>query len=365
MGKQIVHAAEATRQYPRYRIPAWIEIEGKRYRLRDWSLGGCAIEDPSEELFSRTHAQGNFICPFEEFEVVIKDLNLQFLEKRGNILAARFENLRPEQISLFQEIINAYLEGAIEVLPEQFINVIRREDLRAAVEARRPSPPPQTKLKILRQIFIFLLLLLAVGVLLSFLGVALKERVFTVRATSAHVFANLQVLRAPITGHFNPAISLKPGTEIKKGTVVGYLRSPVLGSIVLQSPLEGKIIRLSPSLPVVKEGDPILFVLPPKEKPYIRAFVPHQKSEKLRTGQKVFISDAHGNTFPGVIRQILAGPGEGVPEIGATYSLPSRLIDYDTLIISPQSELDESRIGEAVQVRATVFSQFLRRFFKR
>ncbi len=361
--KQIVHAAEATRQYPRYRIPAWIEIDGKRYKLQDWSLGGCAIEDPSEELLSRTYARGNFICPFEEFEVVIKDLNLQFLEKRqGNILAARFENLTPEQIALFKEIINAYLEGAIEVLPEQFINAIRREDLRAAVEARRPSPPPETKLKILKQVFIFLLLLATFSVLVSFLALALKERVFTVHANSAYIAAELDGLRAPITGVFEPAFPLEPGVEIKKGAVVGYMRSPVFGSIVITSPVEGRLVRLSSSLPVVKEGEPILFVLPPGGRIFVRAFVAHKEVKNLKVGEKALVSDSYGRQFYGTIKRILVGTGKELPETESSYTLPARSLDYDTLVIEPERSIDASRIGEAVHVKITVYPGFLRKF---
>ncbi|NPA15736.1 MAG: HlyD family secretion protein, partial [Deferribacteres bacterium] len=224
-------------------------------------------------------------------------------------------------------------------------------------------PPPETKLKILKQVFIFLLLLATFSVLVSFLVLALKERVFTVRATSAYISADLRALRAPITGFFNPEFPLKPGVEIKKGTVVGYMRSPVFGSIVITSPIEGKLIRLNPSLPVVKEGEPILFVLPPGGRVFVKAFVPHNEGKGITVGKKVLIYDAHGGVFSGTIQRILIGIGKDLPETKGFEAFQARSPDYDTLIIIPEHRLDVSRIGEAVHVEITVYPRILKRLF--
>ena len=362
---QIIEAAEATRQFPRYRIPAFIEINGKRYRLRDWSLGGCAIENPSEELLNGKYFKAAFICPFEEFELVIKDINLQPLERRNGILAARFGALRPEQIALFKEIINAYLEGTIEILPEKFINVIKREDLRAAVEARRPVPPPETKLKILKQIFIFSLLCLSFLVLISFLLVSLKERVFTVRAVSATIEGKVYFLRSPVTGVFEPVTDKKPGEMIEKGEVIGFVKSPSLGSVLVKSSLEGQLLRWGRSLPVVREGDPILYVLPPRGSLYVRAIVLHEEAEHLQIGQQVLIRDTRGNTFRGEIKEILSGEGIYSQALSLDLRPLARAPNYDFLIILPQAHFSPSRIGEAVQVKISVVPSSLKNFYQK
>lgn len=357
--QQIIETAEATRQFPRYRIPAFLEIEGQRYRLRDWSLGGCAIEKPSEALLKKPYLKASFICPFEDFELVIKDLNLQPLEKRDEILAARFEGLRPEQIALFKEIINAYLEGTLEVLPEKFINAIRREDLRAAVEARRPLPPPEGKLKILKQIFIFCFLIIIFLILIFFFWFSLKDRVFTVKAISAHIAGKVHVLRSPVTGYFEPIRAWKSGETIKKGELIGYVKSPSLGSVLLKSFFEGQILSWGKSLPVVREGDPILYLIPPNTSPYIKAIVLHEETTYLRVGQKVIIRDIHGNTFSGKIQKILAGEGTYFQDLSSRTL--SRAPDFDFLVIVPEKPLPITRIGEAVQVRIPVSPNFLKK----
>ena len=45
MKPQIVHEAEIHRQYVRLRIPIGVEIDGKRYSVDDWSMGGFGAPD--------------------------------------------------------------------------------------------------------------------------------------------------------------------------------------------------------------------------------------------------------------------------------------------------------------------------------
>jgi len=159
--QRIKHKAEPTRHYPRYKIPAYIEIDGKRYKLNDWSIGGCAIADLPDEYFEKKWSVGNLIVPFDTFETVIKDIKLEFLHRRPDgSVGCRFTELRPEQLSLMQDIIEAYLEGNIVTLDE-FINVIKREDLRETLEGRRPKPPKRGgKEEFLRRIFVLSVLCL-------------------------------------------------------------------------------------------------------------------------------------------------------------------------------------------------------------
>ena len=46
MKPQIVHEAEIHRQHVRLRIPIAVEIDGTRYRVDDWSMGGFGVAGP-------------------------------------------------------------------------------------------------------------------------------------------------------------------------------------------------------------------------------------------------------------------------------------------------------------------------------
>ena len=46
MKPQIVHEAEIHRQYVRLRIPIAVEIDGTRYSVDDWSMGGFGVAGP-------------------------------------------------------------------------------------------------------------------------------------------------------------------------------------------------------------------------------------------------------------------------------------------------------------------------------
>ena len=46
MKPQIVHEAEIHRQHVRLRIPIAVEIDGTRYGVDDWSMGGFGVAGP-------------------------------------------------------------------------------------------------------------------------------------------------------------------------------------------------------------------------------------------------------------------------------------------------------------------------------
>ena len=112
ISSQIVHEAEITRQNTRYKIPAKMEIDGKIYKLRDWSLTGCSIIDLPKEYLNR-HTTGKMIFKFDQFETIIDNLKIECLYKKENYIGCCFTNLTPQQISILNQIITAYVNGDI------------------------------------------------------------------------------------------------------------------------------------------------------------------------------------------------------------------------------------------------------------
>jgi len=298
--------AEPTRHFPRYKIPAFVEIEGKKYRLKDWSIGGCAIIDLPEKYLERRWSSGNFIIPFDSFDAVVKDIRLEFLRKNPDgTIGCRFASLRPDQISLLQDVIEAFLEGTVVTL-DGLVNVIRREDLREALEAKRPQAPKRSGLEeVLRRTFILFMFLVVIGVLTVFILEALYQRVYLVKAVSAFCDAPVKVVKTPVSGFFSFKNPVKEGEEIEKGQVIGFLRAPGKVSFIIPSPVSGKVIEVHvDNEEALTEGDPIITLLPKGERIRVVAYLPHEKVERIKLGQEARVVKADGREIIGRVVKI-------------------------------------------------------------
>jgi len=348
--------AEPTRHFPRYKIPAFVEIDGERYRLKDWSIGGCAIFDLPEKYLEKKWAIGNFIIPFDTFDAVVKDVKFEFLRKNPDgTIGCRFADLRPDQVSLLQDVIEAFLEGVIVTL-DGLINIIRREDLREALEAQRPQAPKRGGLEeLLRRFFILLMFLTVIGVGVLFVLEALYSRVYLVKAVSAFYDAPLKVVKTPVGGFFSFKKPVKEGDLVKKDQVLGFLRVPGRVSFVLPSSVTGKVVKVHVTDgDALEEGDPVISVLPNGEKIRVVAHVSHWDVERLRLGQEVRIIRPDGEVIKGKIVDI----DRSSPEP------PSSREVYDRLVIDvPAESCRIEDIGKVVSVEVDLTPQSLKPIF--
>jgi len=364
---KIKHRAEPTRHYPRYRIPAYIEIDGKRYKLKDWSIGGCAIIGLPEEYLEKKWAVGNLIVPFDTFDTVIKNVKLEFLRKNPDgTIGCRFTDLRPDQISLMQDIIEAYLEGSIEPSVDEFINTVRREDLREALEARKPKAPKRADVEeILRRIFITVLFLTIIGVLVLFILEALYVRVYLVKAVTAFYDAPLKVIRTPASGFFKFKKPLQKGDTVKKDQVVGFMNVPGLVSFVVPSPVNGTITEvLVKDNDAVREGDPLMLVLPEGGKIYVFANILHKDLERVKIGYPARILRFDGKVVIGRIVEIKASPS--LAALHSTSPMPAYSFawNYDRVKIEvPEDSCSMEDIGKAVEVEIDLTPKPLKPIF--
>ena len=72
MKPQIVHEAEVHRQHVRLRIPIAVEIDGTRYSVDDWSMGGFGVASPITSRRDGERFTSRLIFPFdrEPFDVL-------------------------------------------------------------------------------------------------------------------------------------------------------------------------------------------------------------------------------------------------------------------------------------------------------
>ncbi|ADU96761.1 HlyD family efflux transporter periplasmic adaptor subunit [Thermovibrio ammonificans] len=359
--------AEPTRHFPRYRIPAYIEIDGKRYKLKDWSIGGCAIIGLPEEYLQKRWATGNLIVPFDTFDTVIKNIKLEFLRKNPDgTIGCRFTELRPDQISLMQDIIEAYLEGSIEPSVDEFINTIKREDLREALEARKPKAPKRAEAEeILRRIFITFLFVVIILTLVIFILEALYTRVYLVRAVSAFYDAPLKVIRTPASGFFKFKNPIHPGDRIKKDEILGFMNVPGLVSFVIPSPVEGTVTKVFvTNNDAVREGDPLMLVLPKGKRVYVFANILHKDLERVRVGDTARVIRFDGKVIIGKIVEIKASPS--LAALHSTSPMPAYSFawNYDRVKIElPPDSCSLDDIGNSVEVQIDLTPPLLKPVF--
>ena len=114
MQLQIVHEAEVHRQHVRLKIPIVVEIDGTRFNVDDWSMGGFGIES---EMSSRQPGERfpvRMVFPFEDFEVSLRlDCQMVYILEDNSRFGCRFLGLSQGQVALFRYLIDAYLSGEI------------------------------------------------------------------------------------------------------------------------------------------------------------------------------------------------------------------------------------------------------------
>jgi len=289
--KQIVHEAEITRQHARYKIPAQIEIEGKKYKVYDWSVSGVGIIGLPEELYLKKHAVGKMIFRFDDFETVIDNLNLEFVSKRPDgVVGARFTELTPQQISILNQIISAYLAGDI-ITEDDIIHAVTRANFIEKKEVK-------TKINKKKSILVLLLLWAFIIFLILFLLYVMYLRTYVVKSENAFFDTNMTIIRAPSPSYIEFAKQFKENEEINVSEVLMYAHIMYGGIKVVKSPLKGKIHKI-----MIHDGDfrnvgePVFAVLENRYKIYIVANILHKDLVKVKLGDIARVELPNGDEF--------------------------------------------------------------------
>ena len=103
MKPQIVHEAEIHRQHVRLRIPIAVEVDGTRFTVDDWSMGGFGVAGPISSRQPGEHFAVRLIFPFEDFELTLR-LEAQMVYTLPDLprFGARFVDLSMGQLALFR-----------------------------------------------------------------------------------------------------------------------------------------------------------------------------------------------------------------------------------------------------------------------
>jgi alginate biosynthesis protein Alg44 len=347
---QIIHEAEITRQHARYKIPAKIEIDGKIYNLEDWSISGCAIENLPDEVFHKKFATGKMIFRFDDFETVVDNIKLEFIDRRPNgVVGCRFTELTPQQLAILNQIIASYLAGDI-VTEDDIIHAVTR----TITYEKKEKPKVERKKASLILILIYSVVLL----LVMFLLYVIYKRVYVVQTANAFVDANITVIRAPSPTYIYYPKKLYEGEKVTTGDplVTAYL---VAGGVQkIASPVNGEILKISALNGEFRNvAEPILYILSHnKNSIYITAHVLHKDLVKLKIGDIATVITPTGEKFYAKLVKIT--PAESVYLKKSKYLLENiynQPRNYDTLTFYTNYPLSKNMINESLFLTIDTF----------
>src|SRR4051795_7854328 len=203
MKPQIVHEAEVHRQHVRLRIPIAVEIDGTRYAVDDWSMGGVGVASLITSRQPGERFPARLIFPLEDFEIALRlQRQMVYVEPDLPRYGCRFLALSQGQVSLFRYLVDAYLSGEI-VSGGDVLAVAGRDnsaDGRSHSPAFNPFLAEESVGRRWRR-YAGYALVLAIGVgLAAFVGMGVQDRFLTVASDTAVIEAPLYRLKAPTAG---------------------------------------------------------------------------------------------------------------------------------------------------------------------
>ncbi len=346
ISSQIVHEAEITRQNTRYKIPAKMEIDGKIYKLRDWSLTGCSIIDLPKEYLNR-HTTGKMIFKFDQFETIVDNLKIEFLYKKENYIGCCFTNLTPQQISILNQIITAYVNG----------DIITQDDIITAVTKIQMYPKKKKidEVEKKKAKLILLLIFTTLATIIIFLSYIVYKKVFIIDSVNGYVDSNITTLRSPYPSFINFQKNYQIDQNISNGETVAlaYLVGGGISRIV--SPIDGKILKIySKNSEFANTGEPIISIIDANATQYIHAIFFSKETKKIKTGYiaKIIINS---NIYYGKIIKILYPEDAGIIKSKPNENIYANPRNFIDVIIIPLRKIDKKFIGSSVYVRLDTF----------
>jgi hypothetical protein len=349
MQPQIVHEAEIHRQHVRLRIPIVVEIDGTRYGVDDWSIGGFGVAGPITSRQPGERFPARLIFPFEDFELTLRlDCQMIYVLPDGSRFGCKLLALSQGQASLFRYLVDAYLSGEL-VSGGDVLSVISRDN---AGEARVQKlfeglSQEEARGRRVRRLLGFGLITLAAAGLTALIATGAYERYLVVSTDRAVIEAPIYRLETPAAGRVEPA---EPRL-LHKGDVVTRVVGPDNRAVPLTSPCECVLLEwLVPPGQIAAPGEVVATLVAADRPLTVRAEVPLEEARQLRVGQLAEVTvPGHAEPYRGQIEQIDFKLRSDHP--GA----PPRLADSGRqtvpVTVRPDRPFEFDNLGYAVSVR--------------
>lgn len=343
----VVHeAAEIHRQHVRLRIPIGVEIDGTRYTVDDWSIGGFGVAERMTAHKPGDRLMAGLFFPFEDFELTLSlECQIVYIDLESPRFGCRFLGLSQGQASLFRYIVDAYLSG--ELVAAGDILAVLAQDNAAEARVQRlfgALATRETRGRRLRRLFGYLLFLLAGLLLAGLVAAGLYER-YVITTDQAAIVAPFYRLTASSAGTVEAGA---PGL-LHPGDAAARLRGANGAIVPVPSPCECVLDEWHvPPGQVAQAGQAIATLVAADQPLTVRAYLPFETASRLRVGQAAEIT-VPGKEAPyqGRIERI---DFKLRPEQPGTLPQPGdeRLIP---VILRPDRPFDFDNLGYIVRVR--------------
>ncbi|WP_068826860.1 PilZ domain-containing protein [Pseudomonas sp. BMS12] len=224
----VVHEAEAQRQYARLKLPARISYrtpQGQELEAQvlDLSVGGFGFEPGNALLAEGQHYKGKLMFEIEGIGFVM-DVQFQVRSLSGGKRAGcEFHNLKPREISALRYLISAFLSGEL-INVGDLISTLQRENF---TKARKNGVEGKASLLQRTKALGLSLGIFLVGVsACTYILYQLYDVYFVTHADSAQVAVPGQQVSMPREGSVQSLV--KVGDVVAKGAPVGTFSSNMM-----------------------------------------------------------------------------------------------------------------------------------------
>ena len=351
MQPQIVHESEVHRQHVRLKIPIQIEVDGIRYQVDDWSVGGFGVESVMTSRQPGERFPVRLIFLFEEFDLTMRfEARMVYADQDHGRFGCAFLGLSQQQAEVFRYLVDAYLSGEVVSAGD----VLQVRSHHNVAQARPPAlyaplPDDQARAAQLKRYAGLVGFGLAGLALLALVALGIRDRYFTVTSTNAVVEAPVVQIRAPIVGRFVSA--LEDGQRVPADALLGIL-SGFDGTVVsLESPCDCVVLeQLGLNGQHYQIGEPLVVLVEADRPLLIRAQLPLEEVDGLEIGDRAEIRlPGRDELTYGQIERIDLRPGlEALRSPDAEVAIARRLAQ---VIVRPDRPFALDDFGALVALR--------------
>jgi mannuronan synthase len=291
-GANIVHEADAQRQFVRVPLPAHIHLNGHLYAMSDWSVRGATVklgESAKAHPFKVDESMDAILTfKMDSFMLQIPmQVRIRHIDNGRNQMGILFQDMSNRQLSIMQQLVSSYISGEITTV-EDIIHIVERNNFVKQRSIPKPGPVSTAERAQLwfRKLVVFGVALLVIG----YLVLSIYERNFIVEASNAYVDAASFTVNTP-AGGTALYLDIKQGEQVKEGTQLAAIKSRTGTITTLESPCNCIIHQaLVAHGNQVNEGDSILTLVPSGALMYVTAYIPYEKAKELQKGQQAHVA---------------------------------------------------------------------------
>jgi mannuronan synthase len=346
MQPQIVHETEVHRQHVRLKFPIQVEIDGIRYQVDDWSIGGFGVESVMTSRQAGERFPVRLIFQFEQFDLTMRlEARMVYADQDHGRFGCAFVGVSTEQAGVFRYLVDAYLSG--EVVSAGDILQLRSHDSNAQARLQAiysPLAADESWLGRLKRYGAPAGFGLAGLALILLVGLGIRERYFTPTSTDAVIAAATVQIRAPIVGRFVSA--LKTGDRVPADALLGMVQGFDGTVVSLESPCDCVVLeQVGLNGQHYQVGEPLAVLIEADRPLLIRAQLPLEQVEGLAVGDRAEIRvPGRDELLYGQIERIDLRPGlealrnsdgqsaRRLPEVIVRPDRPFELEDFGSLV---------------------------------